>query len=82
MAADDLLTFKQLSEEQRGIAWAVVRSLATSLWVGVVAMSTAWVFLAAYDDAGFSLWSLVPLVGVAGLAVGMEVKSRDLDKPR
>lgn len=77
---DDALHFERLSNEQRGIAWAVVRSITTSVWVTLLAMSAAWVVIAASDNQRVSLWSLLPHVGVAGLAVAMEIKSRDLEK--
>ena len=82
MAADQdgFLTYDRLSIEHRAVAWAVVRSLATALWVGLTLMCFVWVFAAA-NPGGVSLWSLPPLAGAIGLAVAMEVKSRDLERP-
>jgi len=81
-AHNDVVTFARLSDEQRGIAWAVVRSIATSLWVALAAMATVWLALVASDEGHpLPLWSLVPIAGLAGMTAGMEAKSRDLEKP-
>lgn len=77
---DAIRTFDQLSDDQRSIAWAVVRSVATALWVGLVLMGLAWI-LGAANEGQVTFGSLAPLAGVAGLTVAMEVKSRDLEKP-
>ncbi|MGH3331713.1 MAG: hypothetical protein ACRDPJ_10485 [Nocardioidaceae bacterium] len=77
---DAIRTFDELSDDQRSIAWAVVRSIATALWVGLVLMGLAWI-LGAANEGQVTFGSLAPLAGVAGLTVTMEVKSRDLEKP-
>jgi hypothetical protein len=76
---DDIMTFDRLTNEQRAVAWAVVRSTATALWVGVTVMGFVWVLVAAGRTTA-PLWSLPPLAGAVGLAVVMEVKSRDLER--
>jgi len=78
---DDVLTYQRLTDEQRGIAWAVVRSIATALWVAAVPMVLVWAVIAAKYQQRVSLWWLIPLVGTVGMAWSMELKSRDLEKP-
>lgn len=73
-------TYQRLSRAERAIAWAVVRSIATALWVSVAIMGALWVLIAAIKGR-VDLWWLLPLVGAAGLAGAMEVKSRGLQKP-
>ncbi len=77
---DDILTYDRLTSEQRAVAWAVVRSVATAVWVGLTLMGAVWAFVAA-DEGGIAPWSLPPLIGAIGLALAMETKSRDLEKP-
>jgi hypothetical protein len=75
----EILTFDRLTSEQRAVAWAVVRSVATALWAGVTVMGFAWVVVAA-SRTTVALWSLPTLVGAVGLALVLEVKCRDLEK--
>jgi len=74
VSQDDSLTFDRLTSEQRAVAWAVVRSVATALWVGVTAMGFVWILVAA-SRTTVALWSLPALIGAIGLALVMEVKS-------
>jgi hypothetical protein len=75
----DILTFDRLTSEQRAVAWAVVRSVATALWVGVTVMGFVWIVVAA-NRSTVALWSLPILAGAVALALVMELKSRDLEK--
>lgn len=76
---DEIRTFAGLANDQRATAWAVVRSLATALWGALALMVVVAVFVVSRDP-GLALPAAVPLAGVVGLAVGLEVKSRDLEK--
>jgi len=81
MTADQerLMDFEDLTAEQRAVAWAVVRSIATALWVAatVTVVTSVMVF---GRQGEVSAPFLVPLAGLLALAVAMEVKSRDLEK--
>lgn len=79
MSQDDILTFDRLTSEQRAVAWAVVRSIATALWVAVTVMAFVWILVAA-NRTTVALWLLPTLIGAVGLALVMEIKSRDLEK--
>jgi hypothetical protein len=79
--SQQILTFDRLTSGQRAVAWAVVRSLATALWAGVTAMGFVWILVAA-NRTTVALWSLPMVVGAIGVALVMEVKSRDLEKVR
>lgn len=77
---DDLLTYERLTPEQRATAWAVVRSIATALWVCLTVMVLVAFYLAAeHPDVAWT--AVVPLAGALALVLAMEVKSRDLEKP-
>ena len=76
---DAMLTFDQLSDGQRAVAWAVIRCLATALWVAVTATTLVWILVAGRTGT-IGTWSLPPLIGVFCLALALEVKSRDLEK--
>jgi hypothetical protein len=81
MSADQehVMDFPDLTAEQRAVAWAVVRSIATALWVAatVTVVISAIVF---GREGEVSAPFLVSLAGLLSLAVAMEVKSRDLEK--
>lgn len=77
--ADAILTFDRLSDDQRAVAWVVVRCLATALWVAVTASTVVWILIAAQSGT-IGTWSLPLLIGILSLALALEVKSRDLEK--
>lgn len=81
MAANDenLLTYDRLTAEQRATAWAVVRGIATALWVGLTAVVVAAFYLVV-NRPDLAPVSVLPLAGTLGLALAMEIQSRSLEK--
>jgi hypothetical protein len=81
MATSDeqMLSFDKLGADQRQVAWAVVRSLATAAWVMVVAVVPAATFVVAHQAKPY--WLALPLAGALALAAGLELQARGLEKP-
>lgn len=76
----DVVAFARLTDGQRVVAWAVVRCLATALWVGVTVLVISWLVVVGVTDA-VVVWTVPPLLATVALAVALEIKSRDLEKP-